>query len=152
MVSGRYFNFTGEQLKMLVRFVMCEILNLLNCTLQIYLIDRLLGGEFSTYGLQVYIVWLMLVFEMLMPYRFCILLWWMMRNGLIRWCGFSLKLPNAHFITLEPQGQYNSEKSLQPTFLPKLITQWHFHHINKRKISSYLLLRKCLCFLTYSLL
>ena len=53
MVSGVYFNFTGDELTMLVRFVMCEILNLLNCTLQIYLIDRLLGGEFSTYGLQV---------------------------------------------------------------------------------------------------
>jgi len=36
-----------------LRFVICEILNLLNCSLQIYLIDQLLGGEFSTYGLQV---------------------------------------------------------------------------------------------------
>ena len=33
-------------------FVICEILNLFNCSLQIYLLDRLLGGEFSTYGLQ----------------------------------------------------------------------------------------------------
>ena len=36
----------------LPRFVICEILNLFNCSLQIYLLDRLLGGEFSTYGLQ----------------------------------------------------------------------------------------------------
>ena len=36
-----------------LKFFTCEILNLLNCALQIFLIDRLLGGEFSTYGLQV---------------------------------------------------------------------------------------------------
>ena len=36
-----------------LKFFACEILNLLNCALQIFLIDRLLGGEFSTYGLQV---------------------------------------------------------------------------------------------------
>ena len=36
-----------------LKFFGCEILNLLNCGLQIYLIDNLLGGEFSTYGLQV---------------------------------------------------------------------------------------------------
>ena len=36
-----------------LKFFGCEILNLLNCGLQIYLIDSLLGGEFSTYGLQV---------------------------------------------------------------------------------------------------
>ena len=35
------------------RFVICEIMNLANCSIQIYLIDRLLGGEFTTYGLQV---------------------------------------------------------------------------------------------------
>ena len=28
-------------------------MNLANCSIQIYLIDRLLGGEFTTYGLQV---------------------------------------------------------------------------------------------------
>ena len=36
------------------RFVACEVMNLGNVSLQIYLIDRLLGGEFSTYGLQVF--------------------------------------------------------------------------------------------------
>ena len=36
-----------------LKFFGCEVLNLLNCGLQIYLIDSLLGGEFSTYGLQV---------------------------------------------------------------------------------------------------
>ena len=34
------------------RFVCCELLNLVNCGLQVVVIDRLLGGEFSTYGLQ----------------------------------------------------------------------------------------------------
>ena len=36
-----------------LRFVICEIMNLANCSIQIYLIDRLLGGEFTTYGLRV---------------------------------------------------------------------------------------------------
>ena len=36
-----------------LKFFSCEILNLVNCGFQIYLIDTLLGGEFSTYGLQV---------------------------------------------------------------------------------------------------
>ncbi|XP_023329586.1 innexin inx2 [Eurytemora carolleeae] len=36
-----------------LRFVGCETLNLMNVSLQIYLIDRLLGGEFSTYGTRV---------------------------------------------------------------------------------------------------
>ena len=35
------------------RFFICEILNLLNVSLQVYLIDSMLGGEFSTYGLNV---------------------------------------------------------------------------------------------------
>ena len=36
-----------------VRFVICEVFNIVNVFVQIYLIDRLLGGEFSTYGLKV---------------------------------------------------------------------------------------------------
>ena len=36
-----------------VRFVMCEAFNIVNVFVQIYLIDLLLGGEFSTYGLKV---------------------------------------------------------------------------------------------------
>ena len=36
-----------------VRFVICELFNIVNVFVQIYLIDRLLGGEFSTYGLKV---------------------------------------------------------------------------------------------------
>ena len=35
-----------------LKFVICEFLNLVNCGLQIFLIDKLLGGEFTTYGLQ----------------------------------------------------------------------------------------------------
>jgi hypothetical protein len=38
---------------LLLRFFLCESMNLANCILQIYLIDHLLGGEFSTYGIQV---------------------------------------------------------------------------------------------------
>ena len=36
-----------------LKFFGSEILNLINCGLQIYLIDSLLGEEFSTYGLRV---------------------------------------------------------------------------------------------------
>ena len=36
-----------------MRFVICEVFNIVNVFVQIYLIDRLLGGEFSTYGLKV---------------------------------------------------------------------------------------------------
>ena len=35
------------------RFVMCELFNVLNVALQVFLIDSLLGGEFSSYGLEV---------------------------------------------------------------------------------------------------
>ena len=35
------------------RFVMCELFNFINVALQVFLIDKLLGGEFSTYGLKV---------------------------------------------------------------------------------------------------
>ena len=35
------------------RFVLCEVLNLLNVSLQVYLIDSMLGGEFSTFGIKV---------------------------------------------------------------------------------------------------
>ena len=35
------------------RFVICEMFNIVNVTVQIYLIDKLLGGEFSSYGLKV---------------------------------------------------------------------------------------------------
>ena len=34
------------------KFVLCELLNIINCASQIYLIDQLLGGEFTTYGLK----------------------------------------------------------------------------------------------------
>lgn len=36
-----------------IRFVFCELLNLTNVTLHMYLVDQLLGGEFSTYGIEV---------------------------------------------------------------------------------------------------
>ena len=35
------------------RFFICEVLNLLNVSLQVYLIDSMLGGEFSTFGINV---------------------------------------------------------------------------------------------------
>lgn len=35
------------------RFFICEVLNLLNVSLQVYLIDSMLGGEFSTFGVKV---------------------------------------------------------------------------------------------------
>ena len=35
-----------------LKFVCCELLNIANCALQIFGIDQLLGGEFTTYGLQ----------------------------------------------------------------------------------------------------
>ena len=36
-----------------VRFIICEFINIANAILQIYLIDSLLGGEFSSYGFKV---------------------------------------------------------------------------------------------------
>lgn len=36
-----------------VRFFICELLNLINVIAQIFLIDRFLDGEFTTYGLEV---------------------------------------------------------------------------------------------------
>ena len=38
-----------------VRFIICEFINIANAVLQIYLIDSLLGGEFSTYGFKVFL-------------------------------------------------------------------------------------------------
>jgi len=35
------------------RFFICEVLNLINVSLQVYLIDSMLGGEFTTFGLNV---------------------------------------------------------------------------------------------------
>ena len=34
------------------RYIVCETINLANVIIQIILIDNLLGGEFSTYGLK----------------------------------------------------------------------------------------------------
>ena len=34
------------------KFVTCELLNIANCAAQILLIDTMLAGEFTTYGLQ----------------------------------------------------------------------------------------------------
>ena len=34
------------------KFVTCELLNIVNCAAQIVLIDTMLAGEFTTYGLQ----------------------------------------------------------------------------------------------------
>ena len=35
------------------RFFICELLNLFNVSLQVYLIDSMLGGEFSRFGINV---------------------------------------------------------------------------------------------------
>ena len=53
LAIAQYFHYNKRRNALYgTKFVICEILNITNCGLQIFLIDKLLGGEFTTYGLQ----------------------------------------------------------------------------------------------------
>ena len=56
MYGARNVEYLDTALQLLVnnfRFFICEVLNLINVSLQVYLIDSMLGGEFTTFGLNV---------------------------------------------------------------------------------------------------
>lgn len=51
---GQYFYHNQRRNRVYgARFVICEVINVVNLVTQIFLIDSLLGGEFSTYGFKV---------------------------------------------------------------------------------------------------
>jgi len=53
-VIVNYFkDYRGSHFTYFLRFLMCEVLNMVNVVGQMYLMDRFLGGEFTTYGLKV---------------------------------------------------------------------------------------------------
>ena len=50
---AEYFHYNKKRNSIYgAKFVICEFLNIFNSSLQVYLIDKLLGGEFTTYGLK----------------------------------------------------------------------------------------------------
>ena len=83
---GQYFYHNQRRNRVYgARFVICEVINVVNLVTQIFLIDSLLGGEFSTYGFKVEVYGgVSIIFDENI-FRSSTLHYWMMRREMIRW-------------------------------------------------------------------
>ena len=81
---GQYFYHNQRRNRVYgARFVICEVINVVNLVTQIFLIDSLLGGEFSTYGFKVKVKSGIIFGTDI--FRSSTLHYWMMRREMIRW-------------------------------------------------------------------
>ena len=83
---GQYFYHNQRRNRVYgARFVICEVINVVNLVTQIFLIDSLLGREFSTYGFKVEVCGgVSIIFDKNI-FRSSTLHYWMMRREMIRW-------------------------------------------------------------------
>jgi hypothetical protein len=55
MATVNYFVRTlGSHNFYVLKYIMCEVLNLINIFVQVWLMDVFLGGQFTTYGIGMY--------------------------------------------------------------------------------------------------
>ena len=81
---GQYFYHNQRRNRVYgARFVICEVINVVNLVTQIFLIDSLLGGEFSTYGFKVKVNSGIIFGTDI--FRSSTLHYWMMRREMIQW-------------------------------------------------------------------
>ena len=107
---AQYFHFNKTRNSLYgAKFVTCECLNIINCGLQILLIDQLLGGEFTSYGLQGMYTNHPPDETIIDDVQCYSLPGWMMKRELILWSEYFRKSQNALFKTLECQELFNSK-------------------------------------------